>query len=290
MIFGILFNSIVANGQFTVDLGNDTSICVGLYGITSDSVFIGTGLNITNGTPPYTYSWSCNYLFAGVIPLSAGNFLNDTTLSNPQFIDYIDTPDYLTFFLKVTDNLGNICTDSIIIRFSSFNYSLIEYQPNINQGDSFQFYGTPFIGNGIPPLSFLWTPPVGLDNSTSLSAWASPDTTTFYSLTATDSMGCVSDTNVYYKVFVTPTGIYDVNRNKNNLLSIYPNPAKEKVTIKLEKSIIVNSVYLLNLTGKQIKNFDKNNAILNLSNIPKGQYILKIDTKEGVFNEHIIKE
>ena len=88
-------------------------------------------------------------------------------------------------------------------------------------------------------------------------------------------------------MFINPTGIYD-EENKEKLLSVYPNPTKEKIYI--DKKLIVNSICLFNLNGKLIQSFEKNSTTLNLSNIPNGQYILKIETPKGVFNESIIKE
>jgi hypothetical protein len=42
---------------------------------------------------------------------------------------------------------------------------------------------------GTPPVSYLWTPAAGLSSDTVLSPDASPDSTTIYTLTATDSLG-----------------------------------------------------------------------------------------------------
>ena len=194
----------------------------------------------------------------------------------------------MNFYLTITDSVGNTCRDTVTIRFSSFGYSLLEYQFNINQGDSIHFFGIPFIGSGVPPLNFYWTPSTGLDDSTSLSAWASPDTTTFYSLTAIDSIGCISDSYIFYKIFVNPNSI---DEQTNNIkVKIHPNPTSNYLF--LEGINQPYNIALYNSLGQLIfkeDNILESNKKINISDYKSQLIFIRIEVDKKVFNHKLIK-
>jgi hypothetical protein len=66
------------------------------------------------------------------------------------------------------------------------------YEIWIDKGDSTQFLIDTFITGGIEPVQYYWQPGESLQDSTVMPAWAKPDTTTEYSLVATDAIGCIS--------------------------------------------------------------------------------------------------
>jgi len=73
-------------------------------------------------------------------------------------------------------------------------------------------------------------------------------------------------------------------------VSVYPNPAKNVVNIKSENQI--NSVTVFDIQGRQVqtKIVGANETTLDISNLQKGNYLLKINTDKGVVSEKIIKE
>jgi len=87
----------------------------------------------------------------------------------------------------------------------------------------------------------------------------------------------------FYKTYQTYLGVNDVNRTKIN---IYPNPAKDFVTITSDKSI--KSVEIYDYLGRLIKT--ESSAKINISHLLKGTYILKIKTDSGETIEKLIKE
>lgn len=234
-IFFFLFLFSFYNSSFsqcTANAGKDTIICLGLNGM--DTVYLGGTPSAQSGIPPYTYTWSCDYwMGGGTLHFTASDFLDDTSIANPRLVNSIGESDSLMFFLTVNDNAGNTCFDSVKIIFSSYVYGLTEYGLYIEEGDSVQFYGISSVGGGISPFSYTWFPGDGLSDIHDLSAWASPDSTTFYCLTVTDAVGCVSGCNPLYRVYVYPMGIE--NSNDDNKLEVFPNPTSDFITVNFNK-------------------------------------------------------
>ena len=262
--------------QCSINAGNDTILC------NNDSLpqlQLGGNPVVINGYPPYTYCWETSYQIGSIL-LTASDFLNDTSIEHPQLIDVVENNEMLTFTLTVTDSLGNSCVDSVNIRFSNFCYLLknIKNQVTINQGDSTQLFSG--ISGGIPPLSFLWMPDYNLSDNTAPEPWASPDTTTVYSVFVEDSAGCQYQSGPVYTVNVIPVGIYQIN-NLNNIVT-YPNPADNELWVEYltVPEQTPQSVDIFTLDGKKIfsKPVNNNYGILQLdvSGIQAGNYIVKI--------------
>ncbi|MCH8905034.1 MAG: T9SS type A sorting domain-containing protein [Bacteroidetes bacterium] len=72
---------------------------------------------------------------------------------------------------------------------------------------------------------------MGLTDPTNVYTWAKPDTTTFYYLLATDSIGCQGGD--IFKVYVYPTGINNLVNNQIKL-ELYPVPINDRLTINIE--------------------------------------------------------
>ncbi len=76
-------------------------------------------------------------------------------------------------------------------------------------------------------------------------------------------------------------------------VSFYPIPANDKLFIDLKKNIIVEEVLLTNMNGISYKvdfNIADNSAMLNVSPLAKGIYILKLVTTNGVLHHKILIE
>lgn len=75
-------------------------------------------------------------------------------------------------------------------------------------------------------------------------------------------------------------------------LQIYPNPVKDVLNFKLSNGLKVEAIEIYDLTGKQVN--VKNSKLVssvNVSNLPKGNYILKVKADDGrVHIQKIIKD
>jgi uncharacterized repeat protein (TIGR01451 family) len=80
------------------------------------------------------------------------------------------------------------------------------------------------------------------------------------------------------------------NFTKDNSVTVYPNPAKNKVTVKAAGAI--KSVQLYDVQGRILHTAieDKNQVTLDLSNQQRGVYFLTVTTQKGSSTQKIIKE
>jgi hypothetical protein len=257
-------------GQINLNAGNDTAVCINTWGF--DTLEIGGNPTASGGVEPYIYSWSTNYKI-GSHTYGASNFLDDSTVSNPKIVN--PTDDFLKFKLIVTDNLGSIAEDSITIRFSIFYYLAFECIYIINLGDTVSLFGT--MGQGIGPLSYTWSPNYNISDTAIASPRAWPDTSTYYHVYATDSIGCISEPQTC-SVIIKSTGISQI---KNNLIKsiVFPNPISENSTILLDEDIIEKlTLQIINSNGQTVlfDNFSSNAYIIGNKIHRDGFYVYVI--------------
>jgi len=81
------------------------------------------------------------------------------------------------------------------------------------------------------------------------------------------------------------TGIEDV---RSQGISIFPNPAKDKIFIQSELQIRKVEVY--SLTGALLMSDNNFNGEISVSALPKGIYLLRVYTDNGVTVSKIVKE
>ena len=73
---------------------------------------------------------------------------------------------------------------------------------------------------------------------------------------------------------------------------IYPNPTKSQINVIIKPQLEINKWVILNSLGQEVmilENISRNNRI-NLIQLPKGFYFLKIETKENIIVKKIIRE
>lgn len=97
-----------------------------------------------------------------------------------------------------------------------------------------------------------------------------------------------ADSRIYKTSNLLPTSIHNATLKKK--LKIYPNPTSEKINIEYENDIEVQSIQLLDMSGRVVKRFSKNDKELNVSDIYSCTYLLNIQTKEGSVNKKIVIE
>ncbi|RXM39881.1 hypothetical protein BOQ62_09105 [Chryseobacterium sp. CH21] len=82
-------------------------------------------------------------------------------------------------------------------------------------------------------------------------------------------------------------GTNETTKTRTNNLSIYPNPTKGEVNIKVDKKIKSTSV--IDLSGKIIR--INNSGSTDISSLSKGTYLLKVDFADGTSTtEKVIKQ
>ena len=77
----------------------------------------------------------------------------------------------------------------------------------------------------------------------------------------------------------------------SNAANIYPNPAKNEITISVDNQFNVQSIRLMDITGREVKNITANNIVrINVSDLQSGYYMINIQTSEGLISSKLIKE
>jgi hypothetical protein len=272
-------------GQLLINTGNDTILCVTVWGI--DTAALGGNPTATGGTEPYVYSWETKHSI-GSSTYYASSFLDDTTSANPKIINA--GSDSIQFFVSVTDNSGATQKDSITVRFSRFAYATVELFANIFQGDTASLtYG---IGQGIEPLNYSWTPNYNISDTSIGNPKAWPDTSTNYQLIITDSIGCVSEPSIF-SVYVNSLGI---TQPSNTALKsyVYPNPVDEKSKIYIQGLSNNNnlSIKVISTTGQIVYTDRLNNSSFHIGNkmVKEGVYLyLILDGKDVVSSGQFVK-
>ena len=81
------------------------------------------------------------------------------------------------------------------------------------------------------------------------------------------------------------------NLFSDNIISVYPNPAKEMLNIKIESNKTIKNVSIIDVSGrtvKQIHNINTANTI-DISDIKKGVYFIKINIEGKIISKKFIK-
>ncbi|MBW8049395.1 MAG: PKD domain-containing protein [Cytophagales bacterium] len=168
------FVTVSVNSLPIVNAGTDMKICLG------DSIQL-------SGSGGIFYYWN---------PTTG---LSDSIIANP----YAKPADTITYVLAVTDNNGCINTDSVTITVNILPIAAAWPDTVICQGESIQL-------NATGGTNYSWSPAIGLSNDTIADPLASPDTTTTWYVTVTDTNNCQGIDSLTISVedtiaaFVTP--------------------------------------------------------------------------------------
>ena len=74
-------------------------------------------------------------------------------------------------------------------------------------------------------------------------------------------------------------------------LSVYPNPAKDNITVEISGVTGENNLGIVNAEGQELirQKITDHNTVIDISNLPSGIYFLKITGEGMVQVEKIIK-
>ena len=116
------------------------------------------------------------------------NYVNHDTIASP--LAYPDTS--MQFIVQVTDSNSCIATDTmLVIVFMIYTVD----DTTICNGDSARLNVF-----GEPAVNFLWTPNTNISNPNIINPWVYPNSTTTYTITATDSQGCIDQDDVVVEI------------------------------------------------------------------------------------------
>jgi hypothetical protein len=76
----------------------------------------------------------------------------------------------------------------------------------------------------------------------------------------------------------------------NDKMQVYPNPVKDFVYIQSDNLKFDSKITVLDMSGRTVKTFKGPSDGYNLSDLPKGSYLILIDNKKEIISKKIIKE
>lgn len=203
-------------------------------------------LNVTGGTPPYTYSWDSGQATEDLTDLSAGIYM-------VTIIDAEGCIGNVSFTVNEPPAL-NITVDSVLTE-------------EIN--DDGAIYIT--VTGGTPPYSFVWTDFSGeIATSEDLVGVGAGD----YDVLVTDANGCLVDSA---NITVTISGSI-FNPADDTDYQLYPNPAYQQITLVLQDQKPFSGEWtLMDLNGREVQKgtLDKsgsNESVIELTEIKSGLY------------------
>ena len=106
----------------------------------------------------------------------------------------------------------------------------------------------------------------------------------------------VADSLNTFKVITYVANVQEgvgIKKLENVNLKVYPNPATSTLNISVNENDLVEKVAVYNVIGKQVLSLNMNNNLksLNVSDLDKGIYIVKLFYKSGQsFSQSFVKK
>ncbi len=114
--------------------------------------------------------------------------------------------------------------------------------------------------------------------------WKLNETVITGNITNTYTLSSVSANSTISVEFKLATGINDINENE---LSVYPIPAVDKISVKM--NTVINLISIVNINGQVLlqSKINNNEGTINISELSNGIYFLRVVTSNGVITKKI---
>jgi len=253
-------------------------------------------INSMPSTPATTDTTIC---FGDPTPTLTATGTNPQWYSDPTLILLINTGNTYTtgetsvgiYTYYVTDlvaGCGESPSDTVTLSINPIPLvTLNTYAVTVAPGDSVELIA--YNAN-----TYTWAPAAGLNTATGANVWASPDSTTTYTVTGTNDLGCSNVASV--TVTVEGTGINEYSILEN--LSIYPNPTRDEFIVEFtsaqKEPVVINMRNMIGqivLTREAVsRKGHKFIETFNARQLLPGLYHLEIIAKRGIINRKVVVE
>ena len=246
-----------------------------IYSNTTDTVTSGY-INLSSSKAGSGYLGSENYVIGKsksyitydspqefTAAISNSTYTANSMRDGDQFAKKFTNADQDYLKLHSYGYLNGILIDSSMIYLADFTHSdsTLDYIINVTPG-----FG--WTGIGIPSIN---VDSVVFELESSDVGSSGMNTPDFF---------CVDNIGNY------PLSALEITKNK---FSVYPNPSTNFINLKSLENNDEYSISIFDICGKEIIHNLKNPKQIDISYFVKGQYIMKIETKDGVINERILK-
>jgi PKD repeat protein len=265
---GAVVHSTVVNipsGESVVDLNFDIAVHDNYYmKVTGALVDL---FRINDGSPSYPYE------IPGVVALTGSNVLGSE-------LDFY----YFFFDWKIRE------ADCISPRTLVLGSVLPDFDITVSDDVTIASGETTVISASGGDV-YSWSPTVGLSDPDAATTNASPTETTIYTVTVTNSEGCISTE----EVIVTVDGQVGLGVDaKDSFLELFPNPSLGIINIRVANIDTPYLVEVRTIDGKRVFNniYELEESILkiDLGNLANGVYFISLKNGEINFEERIVLE
>jgi PKD repeat protein len=173
-----------------------------------------------------------------------------------------------TYTITITDDAGCVATES---------FTITEPTELTTSMSSDMGWAIVTASGGTPPYSYLWSSGETTESITAVTV--SGD----YTVTVTDANGCTAEETVT----LIGTGIENM---ESSSLTIYPNPASDKLYVKAENTVI-ETITIMDASGRIIFNENVQDDLneINISDLVSGMYFIQTKTSESIVVNKFIK-
>jgi hypothetical protein len=183
-------------------------------------------------------------------------------------------------------------------QFGSDTTLLVDYitvidAPNVTTSSTVDHIGSPTDGTatadvagGTPPYTYVWSNGQSTANSNSSTNTITGLAAGNYNVQVTDGNGCVVSESILVS---TNTGVEE--QSIEALVSVYPNPAKDMITVELPAGKNADVCELFNVIGSRIDTFSvagKQKFSVDLKTFAKGVYFLRMNVDGQLITKKII--
>ncbi|WP_047547176.1 T9SS type A sorting domain-containing protein [Psychroserpens sp. Hel_I_66] len=91
------------------------------------------------------------------------------------------------------------------------------------------------------------------------------------------------------EALITNTLSVEDNNPVSNLIEMYPNPARDVLTIR-SNSIAIEDVSIMDINGRRVLTSNTENETINISSLKTGIYLVAISSESGTITKKLIKQ
>lgn len=246
-----------------------------------------------------------NPTYFAVTPSSQTLSLNSTT--SPLVQNFCVTPNGLHPDLEVS-------IERIDLGFSAYSSNYLLTYKNVGTNTQSGNISLAFDDN---KLDFQSSTPANVTLTTSLLTWTFSDLKPFETrtieITYFINFGViVFEGDPLFQVANITTNLVDETPNNNtftlneiyssvvlntqnhsfaNYFSLFPNPAYHTLNIKLKSDVLIHKLFVINLLGQEVLHQENilSDVVIDVAQLPKGTYILRLLSDKGIFNSKFVK-
>ncbi|HQQ93801.1 MAG TPA: T9SS type A sorting domain-containing protein [Bacteroidia bacterium] len=268
---GILRAATYGRGVYQVDLAAVTSAPSSSFAFSGAYCDLNPKIiSDASGNSPSAWSWSVNP--------SSGVIITSPNSQNP--VISFPSPGVYTVSLQASNSVGpgNVYTQTLLVNPRPM-LVLTPQNSTICLGESINL-------NVVGANSYTWQP--GSITGSTISV--SPAQSSFFSVTGKDANACTSKDSIQVMVDEC-VGLVKPGSNPSPF-SIFPNPAKDRLSVICDceseaLAVFTDAAGREVLVSKLYFAKDRTEQQINLNTLPKGAYILRVQSKEN--KEQIIR-